>query len=221
MGTLEIIKRNGEKIRLFSKEPFCTLKSAAQNSSLMGDDNVQLSIVSSELLNLGKGDKIIVEGEEYTIRTKVNREMLSDNHYVHDATFYGVMYELMKSLYRNTDANGKSSKSTFDLTYNIRDFVKVLIYNVSRDYPGLWAFDEANCPDTEPRTISFARNNCLQVLQMLCSDREFDLEFLITQKDGVRTIHIGKFGAKVVPPYHPAFHLHLYLLYFPSHRLQP
>lgn len=153
MGTLEIIRRNGEKVRLFSKEPFCTLKSAAQNSSLMGDDNVQLSIVSSELLNLGKGDKIIVEGEEYTIRTKVNREMLSDNHYVHDATFYGVMYELMKSLYRNTDANGKSSKSTFDLTYNIRDFVKVLIYNVSRDYPGLWAFDEANCPDTEPRTI--------------------------------------------------------------------
>ena len=96
MGTLEIIRRNGEKVRLFSKEPFCTLKSAAQNSSLMGDDNVQLSIVSSELLNLGKGDKIIVEGEEYTIRTKVNREMLSDNHYVHDATFYGVMYELMK-----------------------------------------------------------------------------------------------------------------------------
>ena len=205
MGTLEIIRRNGEKVRLFSKEPFCTLKSAAQNSSLMGDDNVQLSIVSSELLNLGKGDKIIVEGEEYTIRTKVNREMLSDNHYVHDATFYGVMYELMKSLYRNTDANGKSSKSTFDLTYNIRDFVKVLIYNVSRDYPGLWAFDEANCPDTEPRTISFARNNCLQVLQMLCSDREFDLEFLITQKDGVRIIHIGKFGAKVVPPGGNAF----------------
>ena len=205
MGTLEIIRRNGEKVRLFSKEPFCTLKSAAQNSSLMGDDNVQLSIVSSELLNLGKGDKIIVEGEEYTIRTKVNREMLSDNHYVHDATFYGVMYELMKSLYRNTDANGKSSKSTFDLTYNIRDFVKVLIYNVSRDYPGLWAFDEANCPDTEPRTISFARNNCLQVLQTLCSDREFDLEFLITQKDGVRTIHIGKFGAKVVPPGGNAF----------------
>ena len=65
MGTLEIIRRNGEKVRLFSKEPFCTLKSAAQNSSLMGDDNVQLSIVSSELLNLGKGDKIIVEGEEY------------------------------------------------------------------------------------------------------------------------------------------------------------
>ena len=68
MGTLEIIRRNGEKVRLFSKEPFCTLKSAAQNSSLMGDDNVQLSIVSSELLNLGKGDKIIV----YKYKAKKN-----------------------------------------------------------------------------------------------------------------------------------------------------
>ena len=68
MGTLEIIRRNGEKVRLFSKEPFCTLKSAAQNSSLMGDDNVQLSIVSSELLNLGKGDKIIVEAHHVFVK---------------------------------------------------------------------------------------------------------------------------------------------------------
>ena len=167
----------------------------------MGDDNVQLSIVSSEMLTFSKGDKIVVNGEEYTIRTKVNREVFSDEHFVYDGvTFYGVMYELMKSLYRNTDANGKSSSHTFDLTYSIRDFVKVIIYNVNRDYPGLWAFDEDNCPDTEPRTISFSKNNCLQVLQTLCSENEFKLEFLITQADGVRTIHIGKFGSKVVPP---------------------
>ena len=176
------------------------VKSAVQNSSLMGDDNVQLSIISTDILSFSKGDKIVVDGEEYTIRTKVNREVLSDDHFVHDATFYGVMYELMKSLYRNTDADGKSTSHTFDLTYSIRDFVKVLIYNVNRDYPGLWQFDEESCPDTEPRTITFSKNNCLQVLQKLCSDSEFKLEFLITQSEGVRTIHIGKFGSKVVPP---------------------
>ena len=176
------------------------VKSAVQNSSLMGDDNVQLSIISTDILSFSKGDKIVVDGEEYTIRTKVNREVLSDEHFVYDATFYGVMYELMKSLYRNTDADGKSTSHTFDLTYSIRDFVKVLIYNVNRDYPGLWQFDEEGCPDTEPRTIAFSKNNCLQVLQKLCSDSEFKLEFLITQSDGVRTIHIGKFGSKVVPP---------------------
>ena len=156
MGQIEMIKRNGEVIPLFSREPFCTVKAATQNSSLMGDDNVQLSIVSSQLINFAKGDKILVDGEEYSIRTTVNREMLSEGHYSYEATFYGVMYELMKSLYRNTDANGKSTKSTFDLTYSIKDFVKVLIYNVSRDYPGIWVFDEENCPDTEPRTIQFS-----------------------------------------------------------------
>ena len=205
MGSFEIIKRNGEKVQLQTMEPFCAVKSAVQNTSLMGDDNVQLSIVSSELIDLVKGDKILVFGEEYTIRTTVAREMLSETHYVYEATFYGVMFELMKSHYRNTDANGKSTKSTFDLTYSIKDFIKVLIYNVERDYPGLWKFDEANCPDTEPITLQFSKQNCLQVLQTLCSKENFNLDFRITQANGVRTIHIGKFGSKVVPPGGNAF----------------
>ena len=200
MGSFEIIKRNGDIVQLNTREPFRAVKSATQNTSLMGDDNVQLSIVSSELIDLVKGDKILVFGEEYTIRTTVAREMLSETHYVYEATFYGVMFELMKSHYRNTDANGKSTKSTFDLTYSIKDFIKVLIYNVERDYPGLWKFDEANCPDTEPITLQFSKQNCLQVLQTLCSKENFNLDFRITQDDGVRTIHIGKFGSKVVPP---------------------
>lgn len=205
MGSFEVIKRNGEKVRLQSREPFCAVKSAVQNTSLMGDDNVQLSFVSSELIELEKGDKILVFGEEYTLRTKATREAHSEDHYTYEATFYGVMYELMKSLYRNTDANGRSTKSTFDLTYSIKDFIKVLIYNVERDYPGLWKFDETNCPDTEPKTIQFSKQNCLQALQTLCSKENFNLDFQITQRNGVRTIHIGKFGSKVVPPGGNAF----------------
>lgn len=200
MGEIEVIKRKGGTIQLFSRDPFCTIKSATQNISLMGDDNIQLSIISTELLDFEKGDKIIVGGEEYTIRTRVAREMKTDRYYQYDAVFYGVMYELMKAQYRNTDESGKSTSMTFDLTYSIRDFVKVIIYNMNRDYPGLWAFDEANCPDTEPRTISFSRQNCLQVLHSLCSKDNFKLEFRITQNNGVRTIHIGKFGTKVIPP---------------------
>lgn len=200
MGEIEVIKRKGGTIQLFSRDPFCTVKSATQNISLMGDDNIQLSIISTELLSFDKGDKIIVGGEEYTFRTRVSREMKTDRYYQYDVVFYGVMYELMKAQYRNTDESGKSTSMTFDLTYSIRDFVKVIIYNMNRDYPGLWAFDEENCPDTEPRTISFSRQNCLQVLQSLCSKDNFKLEFRITQNNGVRTIHIGKFGTKVIPP---------------------
>ena len=128
----------------------------------MGDDTIKLSIVSSQLMNFGKGDYITIDGEVYTVRTPATRQIISDNYYQYDVTLYGVMYELMKCLYRNTDANGRSSKSSFDLTYSLKDFAKVIINNMNRDYPGKWVLDEANVPETEPKTISFANQNCLQ-----------------------------------------------------------
>ena len=203
MGQITLIKRNGSKVNLFSKEPFCTVSSAVQNVTLMGDDNVQLGIKSTQFLEFAKGDKILVGGEEYSIRTKVTREILSENMYSYDAIFYGVMYELMKSQYRNCDANGKSTKSTFDLTYTLREFMHVVIYNVSRDYPGIWRFDADSCPDTDPVTLQFSKQNCLQVVQTVC--KEYKYEFRIDQKDGVRILRVGKFGSKVTPPAGNAF----------------
>ena len=198
MGQITLIKRNGSKVNLFSKEPFCTVSSAVQNATLMGDDNVQLGIKSTQFLEFAKGDKILVGGEEYSIRTKVTREILSENMYSYDAIFYGVMYELMKSQYRNCDANGKSTKSTFDLTYTLREFMHVVIYNVSRDYPGIWRFDADSCPDTDPVTLQFSKQNCLQVVQTVC--KEYKYEFRIDQKDGVRILRVGKFGSKITSP---------------------
>ena len=192
--------QTGQSKKLFTKEPFCTVKSAIQEKNLMGDDTIKLSIVSSQLLNFGKGDYITIDGEVYTVRTPATRQIISDNYYQYDVTLYGVMYELMKCLYRNTDANGRSSKSSFDLTYSLKDFAKVIINNMNRDYPGKWVLDEANVPETEPKTISFANQNCLQVLQAICSDKNFNYDFQITQSDGVKTIHIGKFGSVIAPP---------------------
>ena len=200
MAVTEIIKRNGEVIKLNTKEPFCAVKQATQNSSLMGDDYITLQIYSSQWLSFEKGDKIVVDGFDYTIRTTTTREIPGNEYYIFEPVFYGPMYDLIKTLYRNCDKDGKSDRSTFDLTYTIKEFVKVIIYNLNRDYPGLWAFDELNCPETEAITIQFSGVNCLQALQTLCSKDNFNLEFLITQNAGVRTIHIGKFGQRVNPP---------------------
>lgn len=200
MGITQIIKRNGEIITLNTKEPFCVVKQATQNSSLMGDDYISLQIVSDKWLSFDKGDKIIVDGFDYSIRTTTTRGIEGANHYTFEPIFYGPMYDLMKTIYRNCDRYGKSDRSTFDLTYTIKEFVQVLIFNLNRDYPGLWAFDENNCPETEAKTLQFSGNNCLQVLQTLCNKDNFNLEFLITQDDNVRTIHIGKFGQRVNPP---------------------
>nr|DAO80139.1 MAG TPA: Protein gp18.1, prophage tail protein gp18.7A [Caudoviricetes sp.] len=200
MGITQIIKRNGETIQLNTNEPFCFVKEATLTSSLMGDDYISLKIVSSNWLSFAKGDKITVGGKEYSIRATTTREVVSEGYYNYEPVFYGVMYDLMKTIYRNCDKYGKSDKSTFDLTYTIKEFVQVLIYNMERDYPGLWKFDVDNCPDTEARTIQFSGVNCLQALQTLCNSEQFNLEFQITQDKGVRTIHIGKFGKRINPP---------------------
>ena len=200
MGITQIIKRNGETIQLNTNEPFCFVKEATLTSSLMGDDYISLKIVSSEWLSFAKGDKIVVGGNEYSIRATTTREIVSEGYYNYEPVFYGVMYDLMKTIYRNCDKYGKSDKSTFDLTYTIKEFVQVLIYNLERDYPGVWKFDEDNCPETEAKTIQFSGVNCLQALQTLCNSEQFNLEFQITQDDGIRTIHIGKFGKRINPP---------------------
>lgn len=200
MGITQITKRNGETIQLNTNEPFCFVKEATLTSSLMGDDYISLKIVSANWLSFAKGDKITIGGKEYSIRATTTREVVSEGYYNYEPVFYGVMYDLMKTIYRNCDKYGKSDKSTFDLTYTIKEFVQVLIYNMERDYPGLWKFDVDNCPNTEAKTIQFSGVNCLQALQTLCNSEQFNLEFQITQDKGVRTIHIGKFGKRINPP---------------------
>lgn len=200
MGITQITKRNGETIQLNTNEPFCFVKEATLTSSLMGDDYISLKIVSANWLSFAKGDKITIGGKEYSIRATTTREVVSEGYYNYEPVFYGVMYDLMKTIYRNCDKYGKSDKSTFDLTYTIKEFVQVLIYNMERDYPGLWKFDVDNCPDTEAKTIQFSGVNCLQALQTLCNSEQFNLEFQITQDKGLRTIHIGKFGKRINPP---------------------
>lgn len=200
MEQIEIIKRDGTTIQTFSQEPFCTPTSAVQEKELMSNDTVKITLRTTQPYKFTKGDKISINGEEYKIRTTPERQLQSEGDFTHTLTFYGVMYDLMKCQFRNCDANGNSSKSIFDLTYSIKDFVNVIIYNMNRDNPGKWAFDNANCPDTDPITISFSKNNCLQVLQDLCSEDKFNLEFRITQANNVSTIHIGTFGSVVNPP---------------------
>lgn len=198
MGQITVIRRDNTKYNLFSRDPICAVTQATQNFTLMGDDNISLNIKSARLMDFSIGDKIFVGGDEYSIRTKATREIISEDLYSYDVMFYGVMYELMKSQFRNTDESGKSSRSAFDLTYSLADIIKVIIYNVSRDYPGVWMFDYEGCPETDPITIQFSKQNCLQVLQASC--KAFNYEFRIDQEDGIRWIRVGKFGNVISPP---------------------
>ena len=200
MEQITVIKRDGTKINLVCTEPFRGVTSFSQEYGLMSDDYVKISIKSDDIMRFNIGDKIIVGSDEYSIRTNNTTEIINDNSYTYQLTFYGVMYDLMKTIYKNCDSNGNYNKLSFDLTYSLKDFVKVMINCLNIDYPNIWLFDEDNCPDTSEKTITFDYQNCLQVLQTLCSEDNFDYDFLITQSDGIRTIHIGTFGSIITPP---------------------
>ena len=198
MEQITLIKHNGTSVNLISKAPFRAVTQATQSKSLMGVDTVTLSIKSSELISFSKGDKITVFGEDYFIRTAVNRELTADSYFKYDVVFYGVMYDLMKTPYRDTDANGKSSRNTFDLAYTLKQFIQLIINNTNVDYPNWWVFDDTGCPDTDPKLMQFSCNNCLEALQNIC--QTFEADFRITQSNGVRTIHVGTFGQQITPP---------------------
>lgn len=198
MEQIIVKKLNGQEIELFSTDPVSFVTQAAQDHTLMSTDTVKISFKSTESVSFQIGDKIQIVNDVYTIRTANSREIVSENLFLYELTFYGSIYDLLKSQYRDTDATGVSYNSSFDLTYSLKDFVKVVINNVNRDYPGKWQFDEANCPETDPLLMSFSKQNCLNALQTIC--KEFKHDFFITESNGIRTIHIGNNGNIITPP---------------------
>lgn len=198
MEDFTLIKKDGTLINLISKDPYRAITKAVQDANLMGNDTCKLSVVSSDIINFQIGDKINVHGNVYSIRNTVKKTRTLNGTYLYEIIFYGALYDLMKTLYRNASTLGMASKSSFDLTLSLKDFVKLIIDNLNRDYPNLWFFDENNCPESSPITMQFNNQNCLNVLQTLCS--KFKYEFRIEQKNGIRTIKLGKFGEVVYPP---------------------
>lgn len=183
---------DGSRIRVPNRRPLVALKSATLEDTFMGGSFIKLSFISDTVFKFVPGDFIIFEGVKYTNRSIANRERIRDNIYQYDLTFFCPMFDLMKCICRNTDVFSKSSTSDFYLTCSIDGFIKIIINNLNRDYSGLWVFDEKSCPYTEPKTLNFSRNNCLQVLQTVC--KEFNLEFRIDYGKNKHLIKIGKFG---------------------------
>lgn len=198
MEQIIIKKLNGEEIKLFSTDPVSFVTQATQDHTLMSTDTVKISFKSTQSVSIQIGDKIQIVNDTYTIRTANTKEILDEELFSYELTFYGSIYDLLKSQYRDTNASGISYNSSFDLTYSLKDFIKVVIYNLNRDYPGKWQFDETNCPNTDPILMSFSKQNCLNALQTIC--KEFKYDFYITQSNDIRTIHIGSTNKIITPP---------------------
>ena len=184
--------------KLQSKENVSTITRANQNVELLGADTVEISVESANKLNFYIGDKITVIGRDYTLNTPAKERKLSERKFIYDLVFEGVQYDLLRVSYSvnvDTTSNQIQDLSGDSLTGDLKMFLDVLLSNANRVFPGKWVLGTYPT-DTETKTLTFGdSDNCLSVLQSLCSEGNYNTEFSIgIAPNGVRTLNIGATG---------------------------
>lgn len=203
MGTNIIItKPNGDRVPMESRRTATSITAAKQTWALNAEDTVAITVVSPFPQSYGIGDAITVFGRDYRLNRlpKVKKSGFAE--YQYDLEFEGIQYDLLRVTYDvniNTTNNKLQDIQGDSLTGDLKRFMDVLISNANRVFPGKWALGK--CPETDgDKTLTFAENdNCLSVLQNLCSSDNFGVEFDIEKVADVYTINIYKKVGSTLP----------------------
>lgn len=203
MGTNIIItKPNGDRVPMESRRTATSITAAKQTWELNAEDTIAITVVSPFPQSYGIGDAITVFGRDYRLNRlpKVKKSGFAE--YQYDLEFEGIQYDLLRVTYDvniNTTKNELQDIQGDSLTGDLKRFMDVLISNANRVFPDKWALGE--CPETVgDKTLTFAENdNCLSVLQTLCSADNFGVEFDIVKVDGVYTINLYEKVGSVLP----------------------
>lgn len=190
MEQIVIIKPDKKTVPLQSKGSVTKITKAEQRMKLLGEDLVQISVESPYPQNYEIGDKIVVFGREYTLNVLPTAKKKGASSFAYDLNFEGVQYLLARAQYEvSLDTTGIEVDGD-SLMGDLRRFMQVLIQNINRIFPGRFVL--GTCPDTDAKNLTFNCENCLAVLQRLCT--EFEQEFDIQQNSGIFTINIHKAG---------------------------
>lgn len=203
MGTNIIItKPNGDRVPMESRRTATSITAAKQTWALNAEDTISITVVSPFPQSYGIGDAITVFGRDYRLNRlpKVKKSGFAE--YQYDLEFEGIQYDLLRVTYDvniNTTKNELQDIQGDSLTGDLKRFMDVLISNANRVFPDKWALGK--CPETVgDKTLTFAENdNCLSVLQNLCSADNFSVEFDIVKVNGVYTINLYEKVGSVLP----------------------
>lgn len=197
-----ITKPDGSRVPIESWRTATGITSAKQNWELNAEDTVTITVVSPFPQAYGIGDKITVFGRDYKLNRlpKVKKTGMADFQY--DLEFEGIQYDLFRVTYDltiDTTSNQLQDVQGDTLTGDLKRFMDVLVSNANRVFPGQWAVGE--CPETQgDKTLTFGESdNCLSVLQTLCGEDNFNVEFEIVKTDGVYTINLYEKVGQTLP----------------------
>lgn len=197
-----ITKPNGSRVPIESRRTATGITAANQNWALNAEDTINITVVSPFPQSYGIGDTITVFGRDYKLNRlpKVKKTGMAEFQY--DLEFEGIQYDLFRVTYDLTIDTTKNELQDIQgdtLTGDLKRFMDVLISNANRVFPGKWAV--GICPETiGDKTLTFGESdNCLSVLQTLCSQDNFNVEFEIEKVDGVYTINLYENVGQTLP----------------------
>lgn len=203
MGTNIIItKPNGSRVPMESRATATAITAAKQTWALNAEDTIAITVVSPFPQSYGIGDVITVFGRDYRLNRLPKVSKTGMQEYQYDLEFEGIQYDLMRVTFDvnvNTTNNQLQDIQGDSLTGDLKRFMEVLISNANRVFPGKWALGV--CPETDgDNTLTFSESdNCLSVLQTLCSEDKFGVEFEIERINGVYVINIKKTIGQTLP----------------------
>ncbi len=203
MGTNIIITQpNGNRVPMQNRRTATGITSAKQNWGLNAEDTVDITIESPFPQTYNIGDKITVFGRDYKLNRLPSVKKTGMHQFQYTLQFEGVQYDLFRITYDltvDTTTNELQDVQGDTLTGNLHRFMTVLIANANRVFPGKWKLGA--CPDTiGDKTLTFGESdNCLSVLQNLCGQSNFNVEFEIVQSNGVCTVNLYERVGQTLP----------------------
>lgn len=197
-----ITKPNGSRVSMESRATATAITAAKQTWALNAEDTIAITVVSPFPQSYGIGDVITVFGRDYRLNRLPKVSKTGMQEYQYDLEFEGIQYDLMRVTYDvniNTTNNQLQDIQGDSLTGDLKRFMEVLISNANRVFPGKWALGV--CPETDgDNTLTFSESdNCLSVLQTLCTEDKFGVEFEIERVNGVYVINIKKTIGQTLP----------------------
>ncbi|MCB6712268.1 phage tail protein [Bacteroides xylanisolvens] len=196
MEQIVVYKRDGTKrCDLNSYAKLCTVKSAEQKCELLGEDTVTIKTESVEPLDFSIGDYIIVYSKVYTLNKLSEPKKSEERKFENTLIFEGLQYKMLDAQFRSADASGYNPTSEFPLVADIKTVMQILVRCVNRTAASIGeAWILGDCIETEHKELSFNNENCLSVLQRICSEfeTEFEIEPLVNR---VYKLHIRKAGS--------------------------
>lgn len=197
-----ITKPNESRVPMESRATATAITAAKQTWALNAEDTIAITVVSPFPQSYGIGDVITVFGRDYRLNRLPKVSKTGMQEYQYDLEFEGIQYDLMRVTYDvniNTTNNKLQDIQGDSLTGDLKRFMEVLISNANRVFPGKWALGV--CPETDgDNTLTFSESdNCLSVLQTLCSEDKFGVEFEIERVNGVYVINIKKTIGQTLP----------------------